>query len=292
MSKDSIKEAVLEANIKAYNTKNVDEFEDFQKSAIYYRNSVLSKNVQNILKMSSSKRPRILEIGCGTGFMTEFFFKFSKGKVYCLDIAQKSLDILKSKLSNDEIKRAKFICSDAFEYLRKTKDKFDIVAVHGALHHMVDYMDLCDEIIKHLNKGGIFYITNEPAPPRYYNHYWTNFFTNLDIAYSKHLHKNNKKFIAYLLFAPVNFLKPLINNTPIKKIKDKYFHKRTYDDLVLSEYWEEPGLDINELINKFKKSRMRIIKLGFFTIHRTMFIIKLSRHFRVNRFFTLIGKRI
>jgi len=289
---ESIKQKVREANIKAYSSDNVDEFEEFQNSAVYYKNSVLSKNVQNILKSVDSKNPRILEIGCGTGLMTEFFFKFSKGHVYCLDLAQKPLDILKSKLSKDDLRRASFICADAHEYLVKTKEKFDIIAVHGALHHMVDYMDLCKEATKHLNKGGIFYITNEPTPPKYYNHYWTHFFTNLDIAYSKHLGKDSFKFIAYVLFAPLNFLKPMINNTPLKKIKDMYFHKQSYDETALSEYWEEAGLDIKGLVREFRKDKMDILHLGFFTIHRTPFIIKWSKNFRVNRFFTLIGKKI
>lgn len=289
-SNASIKERVCEANIIAY-TKNINEFEDYQNAAAYYRNSILSNNVKKIVSLVKKDKPKILEIGCGTGVMTEFFFKFSEGQIYCLDIAQKALDILKSKLSKNEVKRAKFICSDSYDYLNKSNEKFDIIAVHGALHHMVDYMEVYAEMIKHLNIGGIFYITNEPAPGNYYNHYWTNLFTNIDIAYSKHLHKNRLKFIAYMLFAPINFIKPIINSKPLKKIKDKYFHKQSYDDVALSEYWEESGLDIKELVRRAKKDKITIINLSFFAIHRTQFIIKLSKHFRVNRFFTLIGRK-
>lgn len=288
----SIKEKVLEANIKAYSGKNMQDFEDYQNHATHYKNAVLSKNVQNIFNLVNTKNPKILEIGCGTGLMTELFFKFSEGKIYCLDIAQESLDILKSKLSDGEIKRASFICADAYEYLKKTNEMFDIIAVHGALHHMVDYIELCEEMTKHLNKEGIFYITNEPTPPNYYNHYWTDLFVNLDIAYSKHWRKNNLKFVAYLLFAPFNFLKPVINNTFIKNIKDKHFHKQSYEDVALAEYWEEQGLDINKLIKIFKENKMEIIALNFFTIHRASLVIKLSKYFRVKRFFTLVGKKI
>jgi hypothetical protein len=95
-----------------------------------------------------------------------------------------------------------------------------------------------------------------------------------------------------MLFAPINFVKPLINSTVVKKLKDRYFHRQSYDDVALSEYWEKEGLDIDELIRNFEKNKIDIVKLDFFTIHRTPFIIRLSRNFNVNRFFTLVGKKI
>ena len=54
-------------------------------------------------KLSRQKKPRILDIGCGSGIPTIELAKLSNGEVTGIDIDQSSLDELKRKISEEAL---------------------------------------------------------------------------------------------------------------------------------------------------------------------------------------------
>jgi ubiquinone/menaquinone biosynthesis C-methylase UbiE len=289
--KEELKKRVCEANLKAYSGNSASEFGELQDATTHYLEFV-NKNVQNLLNGIGRDNLKIIEVGCGSGLMTRYFFKYTKNsKIYCQDLSKDILAVLKNKLSKEDIKRAKFISGDATDYFKETKEKFDIISVHGSLHHMVDYLDLIKIASTKLNKGGIFYIANEPLPRKFYNFYLTELLANWDIAFYHYLGKNNIKFILQLGFAPIHFIKPILNSKLIKPFKDKILHGRYLGEVDWAEYWriDEKGLDLKGIHSIFKENNIKVKKFESFSYHRTIFLYKLGKHFSVNRFFNLVG---
>jgi ubiquinone/menaquinone biosynthesis C-methylase UbiE len=90
--------------------------------------------------------------------MTNYLFKYTKtSEIFCLDISKDMLNILKNKLSKQDNRRASFICGDATDYIKSTKEKFDIICVQGSLHHMFDYLDLINSAFD-LKKDVLFLV--------------------------------------------------------------------------------------------------------------------------------------
>jgi ubiquinone/menaquinone biosynthesis C-methylase UbiE len=290
-SKEKLKEIVCKRNIEEYSGNAAEVFDKLQDTTKHYLKFV-DGNVRNLFEKIGRDNLKIMEIGCGSGLMTQYLFKYTKtSKIFCLDIANDILTILRNKLSEEDKKRAKFICGDATDYFKNTKERFDIICVHGALHHMIDYMDLIKIASEKLNKNGVFYIANEPLPKKYYNLYLIEIFANLDIAFYKHLGKNNTRFILQLGFAPINFIKPILNSKLIKHTKDRILHGRYLGDYDYAEYWriDDKGLDINGIYSIFKDNNMRIVKSENFSYSRMKFLYDFGKSFNINRFFNLIA---
>ena len=211
------KEEVCKANLKEFE-KLADTYD--KPNNFSWRKRLLEKNIKEILNHFKRDNLKIIDIACGTGTSTAYLFKHTKkSEIFCLDISKKMLDVLKKKLNSEDLKRSKFICSDAIDYFDKSKNNFDIIIVRGALHHIYDYLDVLKVTSKKLNKGGIYYIDNEPLPKEKYNYYIDQMLRTWDRAFLEH--KNNKfKQLLFLLYAPFNFLAPVINIKFIKSIKN------------------------------------------------------------------------
>lgn len=91
---------------------------------------------------------RVLEVGCGTGLLTEEIAKRGV-KVFSLDISQELLKKARDKSGNREIV---FFCSSAYE-LGFAADSFDSVIGMSVLHHL-DMERALSEFHRILRKGG------------------------------------------------------------------------------------------------------------------------------------------
>jgi ubiquinone/menaquinone biosynthesis C-methylase UbiE len=91
---------------------------------------------------------RVLEVGCGTGLLTEEIAKRGV-KVYSLDISQELLKQAREKSGNKDIV---FFCSSAYE-LGFADSSFDNIIGMSVLHHL-DMDRALDEFHRILKKGG------------------------------------------------------------------------------------------------------------------------------------------
>lgn len=283
-SNQELKEKICKANLEAYNKNNAKHFDSVRNIPFY--NSILSDRFGKIMEYLKQDNLKIIEIGCGTGIMTQHLFEKTKNsKIFCQDLSQDALDILKNKLNSNDLKRAKFICGDATTYFKNSKEKFDIVAVHGVLHHIFDYLDLVDSVTKNLKEGGIFYIASEPLPKRYYNYYLKEVLRTAERAF----YEKNK--LIYILYAPFNFLEPIFNSRYIKPIKDKLLHGevRPYKE-DFAEYWGyKKGVDIDKIKDIFNNNNMKIINYFTNTGLQYKSTYKLAKFLGINSEFGLIA---
>ena len=82
--------------------------EHFNQAADEY-DSLITKTLVNYDEMTDAlinaipdqESPRVLDLGCGTGNITEKVLKrFPDAKITCLDVSDKMIDIAKEKLSD------------------------------------------------------------------------------------------------------------------------------------------------------------------------------------------------
>ena len=104
------------------------------------------KYIQNCIPSQFSDRKlRVLDIGCGSGYLTNFFCKFSY-EVYGVDYEEGFIQIAKSKYSEP-----KFITGDIYN-LEKIEGVFDLVVCFAVLQHISDLNTALKSIKSKLSK--------------------------------------------------------------------------------------------------------------------------------------------
>jgi 2-polyprenyl-3-methyl-5-hydroxy-6-metoxy-1,4-benzoquinol methylase len=111
------------------------------------------KSIISQIPYPPDKQPKAIDIGCGTGSLSEFMALTYK--VTAIDVAKKMIDICKEQ---KESKVTYFEC-DILEY--NTTDKYDIVLSHLLLHHFKenDANIFFDKIYSLIDENGYFLFT-------------------------------------------------------------------------------------------------------------------------------------
>ncbi|WP_165323800.1 class I SAM-dependent methyltransferase [Rhizorhabdus phycosphaerae] len=128
---------------------------------------IISKSI-SCHTVSHCKPPRILEIGCGPGYMS-------------LELARYGCDVTGLDISDDCISAARktaqkfspdiftenlqYICDDLFSFSRKSDSMFDVVLFVGALHHFADQPAVHEAVGRLMKNDGIL-ICHEPLRDR------------------------------------------------------------------------------------------------------------------------------
>ncbi|MGY5151515.1 MAG: class I SAM-dependent methyltransferase [Candidatus Nitrosopumilus sp. bin_6a] len=149
---------IIDANLKFFKHKakdyNLEEPsykpENIKRVKKYFKGFLIKKN-----------NPKILDIGCGTGFVIDIAKKFSTN-VIGIDISNEMLKEVNKK-GNVELARGNT------SVLPFRDNFFDICTSYGFLHHLYDLTPTLKEAYRCLKKNGIFYSDQDP---NYY--YWEN----------------------------------------------------------------------------------------------------------------------
>jgi 2-polyprenyl-3-methyl-5-hydroxy-6-metoxy-1,4-benzoquinol methylase len=94
-----------------------------------------------------------LDIGCGTGELTDKLVKYCK-HVVGIDISTRMIEEAKKRHNKDNIE---FITNDIDKYFSSTQRTFDVVISIATFHHL-DMEKVLKSINSKLNKGGILLI--------------------------------------------------------------------------------------------------------------------------------------
>lgn len=97
---------------------------------------------------------KILEVGCGTAFVSLYFAKRSY-EVYCLDINKSILKVAEKNFKKEGVK-GKFSVGDA-EKLPFADNQFDIVTSFGLLEHFENPKTAIFEMVRVLKHGGLLF---------------------------------------------------------------------------------------------------------------------------------------
>lgn len=130
------------------------------------------------LAIVDNLKPRILDLGAGTGLLTYYLYnKYPQGHFTLLDLSDEMLDIARSRFNHAE--NFDYVVAD---YLKKGFNGFfDVVVSSLSIHHLKhdDKRFLYEKIYKHLNHGGVFINADQvmgpyPANEKEYYRNWLN----------------------------------------------------------------------------------------------------------------------
>ena len=155
------KDGILSFEIKDEKTKKVTEFYD-EKPFPNYKNddnkhTILSKGDKNFLSNQFKKfighKKNVLEVGCGTGQLSNYFAIGTNNNVVGLDPTMASLKLAKDLADKNKITNIQFINADIFDDVLKD-DFFDFIWTNGVLHHTKEPYGAFKILIKSLKTEG------------------------------------------------------------------------------------------------------------------------------------------
>ena len=97
-------------------------------------------------------RPKILEVGCGTGWLTEKLATY--GHCTAVDLSGKAISIAKQRMVD-----AEFIAGDFCE-LKLPESHFDIGIVVETVAYVQDQQSFVDKLASHVRPGGYVILTS------------------------------------------------------------------------------------------------------------------------------------
>ena len=131
-----------------YKTKKIDGVSWYQKTP--------SESIELIEKFSTKNSDKIIDIGCGKGFLADNLLKLNYENITLVDISLSALKEVKERLNNE---RLNFIETDVLNF--NSGDIFDIWHDRAVFHFITEkegvekYISICN---RYINKGGILII--------------------------------------------------------------------------------------------------------------------------------------
>jgi malonyl-ACP O-methyltransferase BioC len=128
----------------------------FSRSAkTYDEHAIVQKEVaEKLASLLPEQEPKsILETGCGTGSYTQLLrTSYPKARITAIDFADNMLEMARQKLPADQA--VSFCCIDAEDFLKETKDRFDLVTSNATMHWFDDLPATCRLIKECLTYNG------------------------------------------------------------------------------------------------------------------------------------------
>jgi len=144
-------EDVIKANIQVHTRMA----ESYNRNEPHYRPENRAKVRAKLEQMRRFGSARLLDIGCGTGFIIDLA-KDLFDSVDGVDVTQAMLDRVDLSSGNVRVHRC------AAEALPFTDGGFDVVSAYAFIHHLKDYSKALGEAFRVLKPGGGCYIDLEP----------------------------------------------------------------------------------------------------------------------------------
>ena len=155
------KDGILSFEIKDEKTKKVTEFYDEKPFPNYKdddnKNTILNKGDKNFLANQFKKfigyKKNVLEVGCGTGQLSNYFAIGTNNNIIGLDPTMASLNLAKNFADKNKISNIQFINADIFDDVLND-EIFHFIWTNGVLHHTKDPYGAFKILIKSLKKEG------------------------------------------------------------------------------------------------------------------------------------------
>ena len=100
--------------------------------------------------------PRVLDIGCGKGIISDKLLKRNKGEVIAIDLSDKMIDLAKEANPNTKVK---FINIDFYEF--EDEKPFDMIICFDAYPHFMDVENFVEKAASLIKKDGELIIAHD-----------------------------------------------------------------------------------------------------------------------------------
>ena len=157
----TIKNGILTFEIKEKKTQEVTDFYTEKPFPNYKDNdnkqTILNKGNKNFLASQFKKfmgyKKNVLEVGCGTGQLSNYFAIGTNNNIVGLDPTTMSLKLAKEFGDKNKIPNIQFVNADIFDDVLND-EVFDFIWTNGVLHHTKDPYSAFKILIKSLKKEG------------------------------------------------------------------------------------------------------------------------------------------
>lgn len=155
------KNGIVSFEIKDIKTKEVSEFYNNNPFPNYKegdnKQTILDKGDKNFLanqfKNFIGYKKKVLEVGCGTGQLSNYFAIGTNNKIVGLDPTITSLNLANDFANKNKITNIKFVHADIFDDVL-VDNVFDFIWTNGVLHHTKSPYEAFKILIKSLKKDG------------------------------------------------------------------------------------------------------------------------------------------
>mgnify|MGYP001244998261 FL=1 len=155
------KNGILSFDISDEKTKKVTEFYDEKPFPNYKdddnKHTILNKGDKNFLAYQFKKfigyKKNVLEVGCGTGQLSNYFAIGTNNNIVGLDPTTASLSLAKEFADKNKISNIQFVNADIFDDVLKD-EIFHFIWTNGVLHHTKDPYGAFKILIKSLKTEG------------------------------------------------------------------------------------------------------------------------------------------
>lgn len=156
---------VLKAVSSFYVNNHFNDTDDIDARRRRLNSSNLIKSIYPDLHdyLTKSTNSKVLEAGCGTGWLTYLFVRYYKLHITAIDQSEYALSEANKLVNIDQHKRL-FMHLDLFNL--PIIDTFDCIISLGVLHHTHDTFEALTKLRKHLKPGGSIYLGLYHKPSR------------------------------------------------------------------------------------------------------------------------------
>ncbi len=229
MIMENLREQILEENIrlhkieaKHYDRIHPEEFNWFEQGRIWQDLKFIRSKID--------KEPLVLDMGCGTGNLALKLLDLGCS-IRGVDISPDMVAMLAEKIPEQLKDKSRIFVRNIEEFIAECGECFDCIVASSVLHHLPDYIQTLERVLKLLKPGGWLYITHEPAKEA--------------LAADPFLRK--------ILWQLDNLIFNIFFGKNMPVLKGRNFH--------LSDYHLYHGFDEEKVIARCRDSQVEIIKL-------------------------------
>lgn len=206
---------------------------------VSYKN-LIKDFLEHTRKYTKSGSKRILDIGCGTGYLTFILSKrYPNSEVIGID----NNEIMLQKARKNKRSNLTFLKFDILHLRNFSKGKFDVIVVNNVLYILKNKVNFLKNVKNLLVENGVV-IISDPKPPEEYSYF----------TLMKEQLNNLKSFLKFLTLLP-SFTYIFLFN---KKIDRRYFRltRKQYLEII-----KKCGFSVLSVKNSYaKQANMFILR--------------------------------
>lgn len=154
------REEILQGNLSLHDAEHATNYDSDRYEIFGYWEQ---RRILRELKELAPAGKICLDIGAGTGNLTEKLLRLGATEVVAVELCQPMIEVMKNKLLPQYEDRLTIVNADIDSFLDRSQRKFDIICEYSVLHHLPDYIETLIEIKEHLSPRGDLYLDHEPA---------------------------------------------------------------------------------------------------------------------------------